>query len=119
MCRIRIRAGSTAPLIYADGEDVERFGLRVSNVNANCSFGYFRDPPPEAFFEPSLISPNAAWREDRVRMIGKCLELAKAVGAGNISITSGRLLGGVPPKRAEELLADGWFGCWIWRIGPG
>ena len=88
-------------------KDLERFGLRVSNINANCSFGYFRDPPPEAFFEPSLISPNAAWREDRVRMIGRCLELAKAVGAGNISITSGKLLGGVPPKRAEELLAEG------------
>ncbi len=94
-------------LIYEIARDVQRIGLKISNINANCSFGYFRDPPPEAFFEPSLISPNAAWREDRLRMIGRCLELARAVGAGNISITSGRLLGGVPPVRAEQLLRDG------------
>lgn len=94
-------------LIYQIAQEVQRTGLKISNINANCSFGYFRDPPPEAFFEPSLISPNPAWREDRIRMIGRCLELARAVGAANISITTGRLLGGVPPVRAEQLLRDG------------
>ena len=33
-------------------------GLAVSNVNCNCSFGYWKDAPPEPYFEPSLISPN-------------------------------------------------------------
>lgn len=94
-------------LMYQIARDVERTGLRISNINANCSFGYFRDPPPEAFFEPSLISSNAAWREDRIRMIGRAMELARAVGAANISITSGRLLGGVPPARADQLLKEG------------
>ena len=94
-------------LIYQIARLVERTGLKISNINANCSFGYFRDPPPEAFFEPSLISPNAMWREDRLRMIGRCLELARAVGARNISITSGRMTGGVPPTRAAELLKEG------------
>jgi fructoselysine 3-epimerase len=94
-------------LIYQTARLVERSGLKISNINANCSFGYFRDPPPEAFFEPSLISPKPAWREDRLRMIGRCLELARAVGAANISITSGRMTGGVPPTRAAELLKEG------------
>ena len=40
-------------------------------------------------------------------MIGRCLELARAVGAANISITTGRLLGGVPPVRADQLLKEG------------
>ena len=94
-------------LIYETARQIERLGLTVSNVNANCSFGYFRDPPPEAFFEPSLISANAAWRDDRVRMIGKAMELAKAVGADCVSITSGRMLGSVSPEVAERLLEEG------------
>ena len=99
--------GLNPSTISTIAREVSRLGLKVSNINANCSFGYFRDPPPEAFFEPSLISPNAMWREDRLRMIGKCMELAKAVGAANISITSGRLLGGVPLERAHTLLEEG------------
>ena len=94
-------------LICEIARQVERLGLAVSNINANCSFGYFRDPPPEAFFEPSLISPKPIWREDRLRMIGKAMELAKAVGSSCISITSGRMLGGVGPKQAERLFDEG------------
>src|SRR6476659_4380489 len=37
-------------------------GLAVSNVNCNCSFGYWKDAPPEPYFEPSLISPNPGHR---------------------------------------------------------
>ena len=33
-------------------------------------------------------------------MIGRTLRFAREVGAGNISITSGRLLGGMPPEKA-------------------
>ncbi len=85
---------------------LDELGLTVSNVNANCSFGYWKDAPPEAFFEPSLISPNSKHREDRRGMIFKTLEFARGVGAENISITSGRLLGGGPPVRAEGLLRE-------------
>jgi sugar phosphate isomerase/epimerase len=63
-------------LIFEIARDIERLRLKVSNINANCSFGYFRDPPPEAFFEPSLISPDHEYRKDRLRMIGKAMELA-------------------------------------------
>jgi fructoselysine 3-epimerase len=76
--------------------------LDVSNVNVNCSFGYWKDAPPEPYFEPSLISPNAKHREDRIELIGRAMKFAKAVGGRNISITSGRMLGGMNPAKAAE-----------------
>ena len=84
------------------GRCLERLGLRVSNINCNCSFGYWKDAPPEAYFEPSLISPNARHRADRTAMILRTLQFAKDVGARNISITSGRMLGGMPPVKAAR-----------------
>ena len=80
--------------------ELEKLDLAVSNINVNCSFGYWKDAPPEPYFEPSLISPNPKHREDRTRLILKALDFAKEVGAANISITSGRLLGGMPPEPA-------------------
>ena len=74
--------------------------LSVSNINCNCSFGYWKDAPPEPYFEPSLISPNPQHRADRTRMIFTTLDFAKAVGAPNISITSGRCLGAMDPQKA-------------------
>lgn len=80
--------------------ELDKLQLAVSNINVNCSFGYWKDAPPEPYFEPSLISPNPKHREDRTRLIVKALDFAKDVGAANISITSGRLLGGMPPEPA-------------------
>lgn len=80
--------------------------LRVSNINCNCSFGYWKDAPPEPYFEPSLISPNPQHRADRARMILKTLDFAKAIGARNISITSGRCLGGMPPDAAATQFVE-------------
>lgn len=85
---------------------LEKTGLAVSNVNCNCSFGYWKDAPPEPYFEPSLISPNAKFRDDRSEMIVKTLEFARHIGAANISITSGRTLGGMPPKKAAKQFAE-------------
>ena len=99
-----------APHAYPDAIDAKltdtiakalsETGLAVSNVNCNCSFGYWKDAPPEPYFEPSLISPNPKHRADRTRLILKALDFAKSIGAANISITSGRLLGGMPPEKA-------------------
>jgi sugar phosphate isomerase/epimerase len=86
--------------------ELEKLGLAVSNINANCSFGYWKDAPPEPYFEPSLISPNPKHRADRTRLILKTLEFGKAVGAANISITSGRMLGGMPPVAAAKQFAE-------------
>ncbi len=79
-------------------------GLGISNINANCTFGYFRDAPPEPFFEPSLVSPNDHMRADRMVFIELVLEIAAWLGAENISITSGRLL--IPPDDAWRVLVE-------------
>jgi fructoselysine 3-epimerase len=82
--------------------DLRRLGLSVSNLNVNCTFGYWKDAPAEAYFEPSLISPNPQHRHDRIELIGKAMQIAKTIGAANISITSGKMLGGMSPARAAE-----------------
>src|ERR1700748_1666926 len=61
--------------------ELENLGLAVSNINVNCSFGYWKDAPPEPYFEPSLISPVPRYRADRTAMILKTLEFAKAIAA--------------------------------------
>ena len=85
---------------------LERLGLSVSNINCNCSFGYWRDAPPEPYFEPSLISPNSKHRADRIAMILRSLQFARDIGARNISITSGRMLAGMPPAKAARQFAE-------------
>ncbi len=88
-------------------EKLERLKLQVSNINANCTFGFWENPPPEPFFEPSLISPEPALRAARSQMIKNTLQFAKAIGAGNISITSGKALPTVPPEMAMKALIEG------------
>ena len=80
--------------------------LKVSNVNANCTFGYWTDAPPEPFFEPSLISPNPKLRADRIAMICNTLQFAKVIGGENISITSGKALPTMPPGDALKQLRE-------------
>jgi sugar phosphate isomerase/epimerase len=95
-----------AALVSSVRDALDATNLRVSNVNANCSFGYWRHAPPEPYFEPSLISPNPAHRADRARLITKTLEFARAIGAANISITSGKCLAGMPPDAAAAQFAE-------------
>ena len=92
-------------LVQAVRKTLDETGLAVSSINCNCSFGYWKDAPPEPYFEPSLISPNPKHRGDRARMILKTLDFAKQIGAANISITSGRCLGGMPPEKAAKQFA--------------
>jgi sugar phosphate isomerase/epimerase len=87
-------------------QELGRLKLAVSNVNANCTFGYFKEHPGEAFFEPSLISPDAKMRADRISMIQNTLRFAKAVGADCVSITSGKALPTMPPERAAQQLRE-------------
>jgi len=93
-----IDAALTSKVIAA----LDHNNLAVSNINCNCTFGYWKDAPPEAYFEPSIISPNARHRADRIRLIERTLEFAKDVGARNVSITSGRMIGGMPPEKAAR-----------------
>ncbi|MBI1746609.1 MAG: sugar phosphate isomerase/epimerase [Acidobacteria bacterium] len=80
--------------------------LMVSNVNANTATGFYTDPPPESFFEPSLANPQAAFRRWRVNYTKACLDFAKAIGAENVSVTSGRPLPGCPPDTGRAFLAE-------------
>jgi sugar phosphate isomerase/epimerase len=85
---------------------LDELQLRVSNVNCNCSFGYWKDAPGEPYFEPSLISPDPKHRADRIAMILAALHFARDVGAANISITSGRMLGGMPPDKSAKQFGE-------------
>lgn len=85
---------------------LEKTQLQVSNVNANCTFGYWKNPPPEPFFEPSLVSPRASLRRDRIALILHTLDFAHRVGARNISITSGKALPEMPPQKALACLVE-------------
>jgi sugar phosphate isomerase/epimerase len=95
-----------ADLTRSVARELESTGLAVSNVNCNCSFGYWKDAPPEPYFEPSLISPNPQHRADRSRLILRTLDFARDIGAPNVSITSGRCLGGVPPAAAARQFGE-------------
>ena len=55
---------------------------------------------------PALISPNPKHRADRTAMILKTLQFARDIGAGAVSITSGRTLGGMPPDKAATQFAE-------------
>jgi fructoselysine 3-epimerase len=88
-------------------QQIEKLGLFVSNINANCTFGFWTDAPPEPFFEPSLISRNKTLREWRIAYTKKALRLGKELGARNVSITTGKALNGVPPEKAQKLLEEG------------
>ncbi len=85
---------------------LDKAQLQVSNINANCTFGYWKNPPPEPFFEPSLVSPRARLRRDRIGLILHTLEFARMVGARNISITSGKALPEMPPDAALRQLLE-------------
>jgi sugar phosphate isomerase/epimerase len=94
-------------LVRQVSDQLRNFHLSVSNLNCNCTFGYWKDAPPEPYFEPSLISPNPRHRADRSRMIVRALRFAAEIGAPCLSITSGRLLGGMSPDKARGQFMDG------------
>src|SRR5437870_5439270 len=77
----------TPSLVQQVVTELDRLNIRVSNINANCSFGYWKHAPPEPYFEPSLVSPVDQYRADRISMIQKTIDFAAAIGAQNISIT--------------------------------
>lgn len=87
-------------------ESLARLGLAVSNINANCTFGYYSDAPPEPFFEPSVLARDPVLRAWRIAYTKRALDLAAAVGAPACCITSGKCLNGVPPEVAKIYLTD-------------
>ena len=88
-------------------KQLENLDLFVSNINANCTTGFWTDAPSEPLFEPSLIARTKTLREWRIAYTKKALRLGKELGAHNVSITSGKALNGVPPEKAQKLLEEG------------
>jgi len=85
---------------------LDQLGLTVSNVNGNTMFGHWTDAPPEPFFEPSLVSERAGLRAVRLDGILKTLDIAAWLGAGNVSITTGKPLGSMSPEACEPILTE-------------
>lgn len=85
-------------------ESIEETDLSVANINANTAMGYYDDAPPSAFFEPSIITDSTTDRAWRIEYTKQAIDLAAAVGAPAISITTGRPLAGNPPESAREYL---------------
>ena len=79
-------------------------GLPVANVNANTAMGYYDDAPPSPFFEPSVNNPDASLREWRIDYTKRAVDLAVAVDAPAVSLSSGPSLS--PPDVAYDLLLD-------------
>jgi fructoselysine 3-epimerase len=85
---------------------LDRCGLSVANINANTAMGYYGRSFWEPLFEPSLANPDKTARKWRVEYSIQCLDLARALGCRNVSLTSGRVVSGSNPERAFELLQD-------------
>jgi sugar phosphate isomerase/epimerase len=90
--------------IAAIAGQIRSLGLGISNVNANCTFAYWTDAPPEPIFEPSLINEDPKLRADRARLIRKTIDFAAAIGADCVSITTGKPLGSMPPQKSWDEL---------------
>ncbi len=81
-------------------------GLTVAALNANTAVGYYRDPPDEPLFGPSLCHPNADLRRWRIDFTRRALEVAAELEAPVVTITAGRARPGCPPETAWPLLVD-------------
>lgn len=85
---------------------LEETGLRVSNINANTAMGFFDDPPPSAFFDPSLITANDDHRKWRIKYTKRAVDLAEVTGSPAVCVATGRPLPGNPPEQAREYLRE-------------
>lgn len=78
-------------------------GLAASNINANTARGYSANNSTP-LFEPTLASSDERVRRWRVDYTKKCVDLAAALGAPNVSVTSGQIPPGSSPEEALEQL---------------
>ena len=81
-------------------------GLEVANVNANPAMGYYGRAFWEPLFEPSLANPDPSARRWRIDYSKRCIDLACTLGSPNVSLTSGRMVPGILPEKAMDLLRE-------------
>lgn len=87
-------------------EALNETGIKVSNINANTTTGYYDDAPPSAFFDPTIITADDEERAWRVEYTKDAIDLASAVDAPSVCIATGRPLPGNPPEQARDYLLD-------------
>ncbi|MBI5569108.1 MAG: sugar phosphate isomerase/epimerase [Desulfomonile tiedjei] len=105
-----------SPHLYAESvtlSDVDRLkeilrrtSLSVANVNANTAMGYYGRQFWEPLFEPSLANPDPAARRWRIDYTKKCIDLAHALAARCVSVTSGRPVPGCEPEQSMDFLRE-------------
>ncbi len=88
-------------------ERLESIGLEVVAVNANTAMAYFTPLPEKLTFEPSLISPVAQHRQDRLDIFRGAMALANILGAPVVTITGGQPLSGETDEVYRERLLEG------------
>ncbi|MCA1961643.1 MAG: sugar phosphate isomerase/epimerase [Desulfomonile sp.] len=104
------------PHLYADSVTVsdldnlkrilDRTGVSVANINANTAIGFYGRQFWEPLFEPSLANPAPALRQWRIGYSKKCIDLAEALGAPCVSLTSGRPVPGSSPDESLRFLQE-------------
>ena len=85
---------------------LDRHGLAVANINANTAAGYYDVSFWEPVFEPSLANPEPRARQWRIHYVKASIDIAKVLGAANISITAGRMTPGVLPRESLAILRE-------------
>lgn len=80
--------------------------IQVANINANTAVGYYGREFWEPLFEPSIVNPDPTLRRWRIDYSKKCIDMAHELGAGCVSLTSGRLVPGVEPEKSMHLLHE-------------
>jgi len=80
--------------------------LAVANINANTVCGYYNRPFWEPLFEPSLANPDPEARRWRLQYTKDSIDIARALGANVVSVTSGRMIPGLLPLESLAILRD-------------
>ncbi len=78
--------------------------LSVASLNANTAAGYYGRMFWEPLFEPSLGNPDPEARAWRIDYIKRCIDLARELECDTVSVTSGRMVPGMPPEEGRKVL---------------
>jgi protein FrlC len=85
-------------------ERLRHAGIAASNINANTAIGAYGAAIPENVFGPSLASPDPQVRAFRLDHVRAAIDLAVAVGAPCVCVSSGCTESDHPPEAALDVL---------------
>ena len=87
-------------------ETIARSRIQVANISANTAKGYYGKTFWDPLFEPSIANPDITVRKWRIDYTKRCIDLAHSLGCLNVSITSGRMIPGVPLSESMDILRE-------------